>query len=81
MINVISSNSLRRSIRTFPLITIVLATLFGCSAFDKRWECRKLISAQRHKPAIFPELEIKQMIARQLKIQTDEVDSFCKRYD
>ena len=61
-------------------MAIVISSMTACSAFDQRWECLKLVSAQRHKVTIFPENEIKEMIARQTDIDPKEVDQFCSRY-
>jgi hypothetical protein len=46
-------------------------------AFDARWECRKLRSAQIYPRAVFPEKEIKKMISRHASVRFSDVDVFC----
>ena len=47
-------------------------------AFDARWECRKLRSAQIYPRAVFPEKEIQKMISRHASVRFAEVDALCR---
>lgn len=65
-------------IKTVTSILIISALTSACSLFDSKWECSKLKAAKAHNVGIFPESEIKSMIARQLNIKAGEVDTYCQ---
>ena len=60
------------------LVVVGIGLCVSWRFFDVRWECRKLRSAQAYPRAVFPEKEIKKMIARHASVRFSEVDQLCR---